>query len=165
MDNKKTILDYFFDFGVILKGIDGILEIVGGFILLFIKPQTINSIVMALTQRELAEDPKDLLSNLIFQTAHDLSLSAKLFGAIYLLSHGIVKVILVISLLRNKLWAYPATIIFLVIFIFYQIYRFSHTHSLWLALFTLFDMMVVWLVWKEYKKLLTFKQQFATLQK
>ena len=98
---------------------------------------------MALTQHELAEDPKDLLSNLIFQTAHDLSLSAKLFGAIYLLSHGIAKVILAVSLLHNKLWVYPATIIFLAIFIFYQIYRFSHTHSPWLALFTLFDVVVV----------------------
>ena len=30
-----------------------------------------------------------------------------LFGAVYLLTHGLVKVVLVVALLLNKLWAYP----------------------------------------------------------
>ena len=46
-----------------------------------------------------------------------------LFGAIYLLTHGAVKVGLVIAILLNKLWAYPCLIIVLLIFIGYQLYR------------------------------------------
>jgi uncharacterized membrane protein len=34
-------------------------------------------------------------------------------GAVYLLAHGLVKVILVAALLKNQLWAYPWTIAFL----------------------------------------------------
>jgi uncharacterized membrane protein len=29
------------------------------------------------------------------------------FGAVYLLAHGLVKVILAAALLKNRLWAYP----------------------------------------------------------
>ena len=46
-----------------------------------------------------------------------------LFGAVYLLLHGAVKVVLVIALLLNKLWAYPCMIVVLLIFIGYQLYR------------------------------------------
>jgi hypothetical protein len=45
-----------------------------------------------------------------------------LFGAIYLLSHGISKVILVALVLRNKLWAYPWLMVLLGVFIGYQLY-------------------------------------------
>ena len=46
-----------------------------------------------------------------------------LFGAVYLLLHGAVKVVLVTALLLNKLWAYPCMIVVLLIFIGYQMYR------------------------------------------
>jgi hypothetical protein len=45
-----------------------------------------------------------------------------LFGAVYLSAHGIVKIVLVIALLLNKLWAYPWMIVVLVLFIGYQSY-------------------------------------------
>jgi uncharacterized membrane protein len=50
--------------------------------------------------------------------------------AFYLLSHGLVKVLLVAGLLREKLWAYPASLIVLSAFIAYQTYRYSSTHSI-----------------------------------
>jgi uncharacterized membrane protein len=52
-----------------------------------------------------------------------LSVSTTLLGAIYLLAHGIVEVILVVAVLRGKLWAYPWLIGFLVAFIGYQGYE------------------------------------------
>jgi len=73
------------------------------------------------------------------------------FYAFYLLSHGIVKVFLVIGLLRNKLWAYPVSLVVLGVFIVYQLYRFSYTHGFGLMVLTVFDVVVMGLIWHEYR--------------
>jgi uncharacterized membrane protein len=33
----------------------------------------------------------------------------------------------------------------------YQLYRFTHTHSLALILFTVFDVLIIYLTWREYR--------------
>lgn len=148
----KNFLDYFFDVGVVLKGIDGILEIIGGFIFIFIHPTTINNAVIWLTQRELAEDPHDIIANWLVSFSQSSLFSAKIFAALYLFSHGFIKIGLVIALLKNKLWSYPAAIVFLLVFIFYQVYRLTLNFSVALLLLTIFDAVVIWLVWYEYVK-------------
>jgi uncharacterized membrane protein len=57
----------------------------------------------------------------------------------------------VIALLKNKLWAYPWSLVVLGSFILYQIYRFTFTHSLALIVLTVFDLAVIWLIWREYQ--------------
>jgi uncharacterized membrane protein len=79
------------------------------------------------------------------------SVSSQHFYAFYLLSHGLVKVALVIGLLRNKLWAYPASLVVLSLFIVYQVYRYSYTHSMGLIVLTVFDVFVMFLIWHEYR--------------
>jgi uncharacterized membrane protein len=37
------------------------------------------------------------------------------------------------------------------VFIVYQIYRFTLTHSIWLLAITLLDIVVIWLTWQEYR--------------
>jgi uncharacterized membrane protein len=54
-------------------------------------------------------------------------------------------------LLRNKLWAYPASLVILSLFIAYQVYRFSYTHSVGLVVLTAFDLIVMVLIWHEYR--------------
>jgi uncharacterized membrane protein len=75
-----------------------------------------------------------------------------LFGAVYLLAHGVVKVILVTALLKNQLWAYPWMIGFLGIFIVYQLYRLSFRPSVGLTALTIFDAVIAWLTYREYRK-------------
>jgi uncharacterized membrane protein len=102
---------------------------------------------------ELTEDPTDIVVRYMLQTAHDFSLSTQYFTSIYLLSHGVIKAFLIVGLLREKLWYYPVTIVVFVSFIVYQLYRFNHTHSIWLLLITLLDIIVIWLTWHEYRYL------------
>src|SRR3569833_721246 len=64
------------------------------------------------------------------------------FYALYLLSHGIVKSALVVGLLREKLWAYPASIAVFSGFIAYQLYHYTHTHELALIALSIFDLFV-----------------------
>ncbi len=149
---RKDLLDRTFEVAIILKGLDGMLEVVGGLVLLVVTPATINRIVTALTQHELSQDPHDFIATHLLNTAHGLSKSAVLFGSLYLLLHGAVKIVLVVALLRNKLWAYPWMIAFLLVFIVYQIYRIALVPSAGLAALTVFDVFVVWLTFREYQK-------------
>jgi uncharacterized membrane protein len=148
----RDLLDQTFEVGIILKGLDGVLEVLGGLLLLMVSPATIDRLVTSLTQHELSEDPNDLLANHLLKTAHGLTGAAVLFGAVYLLAHGLVKVILVAALLKNQLWAYPWTIAFLGVFIVYQLYRLSLKPSLGLTALTIFDSAIAWLTWREYRK-------------
>lgn len=148
----KSLLDRTFEVGIILKGLDGVLELLGGLLLLLVSPDTINRLAVTITQGELSQDPHDFIANRILHTAHHLTGSSLLFGALYLLSHGIVKIVLVAALLRNKLWAYPWMIAFLGVFIIYQIYRVVLDHSLSLTALTIFDAFIAWLTWREYKQ-------------
>src|SRR4029453_12168667 len=120
---SRDLLDQTFEVGIILKGLDGVLEVIGGLLLLVVSPATIDRVVTGLTQHELSEDPHDFLATHLLRTAHGLTGSAVLFGAVYLLAHGVVKVVLVAALLKNQLWAYPWMIGFLGVFIIYQLYR------------------------------------------
>jgi uncharacterized membrane protein len=140
-----------FRVGVIAKGIDGFLEIIGGVLLLLLRPETIGELIFLLTEHELSTDPRDIIANYLLRSAGHLSGTAKLFGSLYLLSHGIIKILLVISLLNRKLWAYPAAIIFFILFIIYQLYRYSFSHSPWMIFLSVFDAAIVVLTWAEYK--------------
>jgi uncharacterized membrane protein len=75
-----------------------------------------------------------------------------LFGVVYLLLHGVVKVILVAALLKNALWAYPWTIALLGVFIVYQLYRLSLKPSVGLTALTVFDAVIAGLTYREYRK-------------
>jgi uncharacterized membrane protein len=144
--------DRLFEIGIILKGLDGILETIGGLLLLAVTPATINRLAEWLTQHELSEDPHDFIASHLLGYAHGLTGSAVTFAAVYLLLHGITKVVLVGALLRNQIWAYPWMIGFLLIFIVYQLYRIVLSPTFGLTALTIFDAFIVWLTWREWRK-------------
>src|SRR3954467_14631952 len=57
----RDSLDRVFEVGVILKGLDGLLEAVGGLLLLAVTPAAIDRVMVRLTQHELSEDPNDVI--------------------------------------------------------------------------------------------------------
>ena len=139
-----------FEISVLLKGLHALLEVVGGLFLLFISTGTIAQSLTWLTQDELVEDPHDIIARYFIHAGEQLS-AGKQFASLYLLSHGLIKLALVIGLLKNKLWAYPWSIIVLGLFMIYQVYRYTYTHAIGLILLTLFDVVVLWLIWHEYR--------------
>lgn len=139
-----------FQVSLLLKAAHAVIECASGIALALVGTTTIANLANALTQEELIEDPKDFIATQLLATAQSFSLEAKHFYAFYLLSHGIVKLLLVIGLLRGKLWSYPASLIVLGLFIVYQLYRFSFTHGIGLILLSLFDILVMILIWHEY---------------
>lgn len=145
-------LDQIFEVGILLKGVDGLLEVAGGILLLLIKPEYLNQIAATLTQHELAEDPRDFFSTYILHSTQNLASGSLAFAALYLLSHGVTKIVLIWEILHNRFWAYLGLIYLTIGFMIYQIYRFSYSHAVSLVLLTLFDAVIVYLTVVEYRK-------------
>jgi uncharacterized membrane protein len=152
ISSGDTLLDRTFFVSLIVKLADGVLELIGGAVLLMMTPGQIQTAVAAVTRGELAEDPNDLVANLLVRYAGQLNVSLTVFGAWYLLAHGVVKVLLVAAVLRDHLWAYPWLIGFLVAFIGFQSYELVVHYSWGLLLLTLFDMFIVYLTVREYRR-------------
>ena len=106
--------------------------------------------LLDLVQAELAKDPRDLVANYLLHLAQNLSIGAQRFTASFLLSHGVVKLWLIIGLLRQKLWYYPLAAAVFGLFIVYQ---YSFTNSLWLLVLSAVDVAVIALTWHEYRYL------------
>jgi uncharacterized membrane protein len=149
MQEKK--IHQIFKVSVLLKGLHAAIECLGGIMLAFVSTNTLAGWVNRLTQEELIKDHDDFIATHLLLWAQGFSVSTKRFYAFYLLSHGIVKIFLVIGLLKGKLWSYPASLIVLGLFIAYQLYRFSYTHGLGLIVLTVFDIFVMGLIWHEYR--------------
>jgi len=147
----KTLLDKTYEIGILIKGFDGAMELLGGLFLLVVPASAINHLTHSLVDTELNNDPHDFLAVHILHYGTQLAQGHNIFAIIFLLTHGLVKVGLVIALLRQKFWAYPLAIIALGIFLLYQIYLVFTQSTLAMIFLTLLDMLIIWLVWREWK--------------
>lgn len=142
-----------FEIGILIKGFDGLLEILGGLLLQFLSPEQINEAVLWMTQHELSRDPNDWLARHMTASAEAISMGAKTFAIVYLLLHGVLKVLIVWALLRSKLWAFPIAVILFAVFDVYQLYRFALSPSAVLATLVLLDIFIIIFTWGEYRRL------------
>lgn len=142
-----------FRVGIVLKGIDGVLQIAGAVLLLLLKPGQIRRVVAVITRHALSRNPHDVFANALIRAAENLSVDRQLFASLYLLLHGAVKVVLVWALLKSKLWAYPAAILIFAAFSAYQVYQFTMSHSMVMVVLTVLDVIVIALTWAEYSRL------------
>lgn len=152
MFKATTRFDRVFEVGIILKGLDGLLETAGGVILLFISPAFVHHLAVRLTHGELSEDPHDWVSTHVLHSTHGLVHGGLLFAAIYLLAHGVSKIVLVWEILHERLWAYLGLIYLTVGFMIYQLYRIAYDPKISLILLTIFDAIIVYLTVVEYRK-------------
>ena len=148
--NSPRFLKASFRTGITLKGIDGLLEAVGGVLLWFIKPEQLGGTLQTIFEHELLRDPHDFLARHLLHTSEKIAQSDPLFASIFLLSHGLVKALLSALLWMNQLWAYPLAMVVFTAFSIFGIFRYTHTHSMLLLVIALFDLLIVWLTWEEY---------------
>jgi uncharacterized membrane protein len=150
--DNQTLTDRAFRISLYLKGLNGLLEILGGILLILISPEQINHWAKSITEGELSQDPNNFIATHILKTAHHLSGGSLTYGAIYLLSHGVVKLFVIIQVLRGKLWAYPALMGVLGLFVIYQTYSMIAHFSFGMLLLTVFDLFIIFLTTIEYRK-------------
>ena len=134
-----------FEVSVALKGLHAIVEIAGGIALaLFDTDAIVRWLYTA------SEGRPDWIEEMLTRFAGSFSGQEHHYYVSLLVSHGFINLALVVGLLREKLWAYPATFAVLSLFIAYQLYRFTYTHDIGLILFSALDVIVIGLAWHEY---------------
>jgi uncharacterized membrane protein len=161
----RSFLHESFEVGIAIKGFDGLMEVLGGAIILFMKPAEMNELVRKICEHLLARAPHSSVAIHMFNASQNMTSSSARFAALYLLSHGLVKVLLVTCLWMNKLWAYPMTIGVFGAFAMYQVFRFMHTHSWALIVLTIFDVLIILLTWNEYRHQEAMRQSRAGNEK
>lgn len=150
--DRGRLLDVVFLVGIALKGIDGAAELLLGVPLLFLRPGQISGVAHLLTAHELAQDPHDLIANLILHGAAALSADAALYAAVYLIVHGLVKVLIVIALLRGSNRVHPWAIGTLAAFLVAQLVEIAVHPSVGVALLSAFDAVIIVLTWREWRQ-------------
>jgi uncharacterized membrane protein len=149
--HPSSILDKVFEGGIVLKGISGGLEFIGGALLFFFSPDSIHSFIAFITHHELLNDPNDKIANLLLTSTQHLG-GSRTFLIVYLWIHATIKLIAVIGILKNQLWAYPFSLITLGILMLYQVYHIVFVSpSIGMILLTIFDIFILWLILREYK--------------
>jgi len=148
---KERRIHQVFRASVLIKGANAVLECIGGAAFALARSDNVAASIAIFAQRYLVEGVHGFAASHAISWVHGVSPSTQHFIAFYLLSHGIIKLVVVIGLLRERRWAYPLALITIAAFIVYQLYHYSYTHGTGLLLLTAFDLFLIWLVWHEYQ--------------
>ncbi|MFI5260717.1 MAG: DUF2127 domain-containing protein [Candidatus Paceibacteria bacterium] len=148
---EKDIL-WLFDLALIIKAINGALEVLTALLVLLVPPSFVIKLAEFATGGELSQDPSDFIAMSIRTTAHSFAVHTHYLFAAYLTLHGLIKVLLVIGIFAKKQIAYPLFMIALVIFGIYEAYRGFVLHELLLQAFAIFDLALLVLTSYEYRR-------------
>jgi len=137
--------------GVGLKGFDGLVEFVAGLALL-ISPSLV-TIILDATTAELGEHHSralQFLGEYVGRLDDSLASSSLVFLIVFLISHGVIKLVLVYCLLKEYVRVYPYALAILGAFLVYQLYVLIRVPTIGMGIFTLLDAIIIYLVWREW---------------
>ncbi len=149
--HPQTLLDWSYEIGIIGKGFNGTLEIIGGILLLVLPASTIINLFAWLASL-FSSDPTTFLARSLLHIGDELATGGTMAALIFFLPHGLVKVGLVVALLRQKLWAYPWALAALTAFLIYQVYLVIVHQTFLMGFLVVLDTVIIWLVWREWEK-------------
>ncbi len=148
----KSTFDKVFEGGLLIKGLSGILELLGGLLFFVFSPEQIHRFADFLTHWELFENPHSKISN-ILHAVQSFNNSSRVFLIFYLWIHAFIKLVAVIGILKNQLWAYPFSLFTLSGLVVYQLYTILFEKpSLGMIGLSIFDVFIIWMINVEYKK-------------
>jgi uncharacterized membrane protein len=147
--SKRQVLHWMFGLAVLFKAIDGALEVAGGYFLV-VRPGWIGPAAVDWAATLLMHDPASRLGRMIARWGDGLTLDTEHFASTYLIAHGAAKVFIAWGLMREKMWAFPTALVVFGLLIVYQLHRFTITHSTTLAVLIALDVVVCYLIWREY---------------
>lgn len=149
---KSKTFDEIFRLGMVWRIGYGTLRLIVGFFLLRHIGTPVSDIFTRAFRSEFFEEPREHFIHAVGPFTHHFSFEVTYFLAIYMIFWGIIDVFLSIQLLRLKLWAFPLTMWLIALFIVYETYRYTHTHSLILLAIIIIDLGLIWLINGEYRR-------------
>ena len=149
-----TTTDKLFRVAIVIKGIDGAAQLIGGILLAVIPSSAVTGLAHAVITRDLLGDPSGTLATHLQRAAENFADgSSKTFAVVYLLAHGLIKLGLVVALARKIMRMYPVAVVVLGAFVIYEVVRAVRTHSIALPFFAALDVIIIVLVVREYLEL------------
>lgn len=151
--DKDRLLSMGFYGGLTLKAVNALIEMIGGFIMLVINYDWLNAMIKAIALPELSEDSKDIVMNYLLTLSQNTSITTMHSVALYMLLHGVTKLVAIGLLWKKKLWAYLPVVFVFGLFIAYECYSYLHSHSSLMLAIIIIDVAIVVVVLLEYKQL------------
>lgn len=148
---RRLLVETAFVLGVLLKGLDGLVELVAGTALLVLHQERILALTRAAVAEELREDPHDLVANLLLNQAAGLDYGAAVAGGLFLLLHGVVKVAIVAALLAGSTRVYPWAVGALSVLLAVQIVQLVLSPGVGVVALVLLDAVILALTWHEWR--------------
>ncbi|MDR3547687.1 MAG: DUF2127 domain-containing protein [Candidatus Pacebacteria bacterium] len=149
-NGEKTIYELF-EISIWVKAVGAFGEVLGGIAIALIPSSYVLHTALLLSQGNLDADADDLIIKGITAAAHAFAVSNNWLVGIYFFMRGFVQLLLVYALFKNKLWAYPAMLLLLVLFVCTQAYQIYLSQSIATMLITVIDIVTIYLVWHEYR--------------
>ena len=148
------IIDRVFIITVSIKAFNGVVELISAVALVLIPKDFLINNISKYISEEFAEDPNNMISSWMMNFAAHIRPDTQHFIIIYIAIHGMINLGLATALFGKNHKAYFASMIVLILFIVYQIHRLTFTYSVILFIFIILDILTVFLIHYEYKKLL-----------
>jgi uncharacterized membrane protein len=150
---EEDKIGQYFKISVLLKGAISLAEMIAGVALLFLPLSFFVDLAIAIAGQLLPLQISAFISSQLLELLHQFANISGLFIAVYIFSRGFIKVALIWAMLKNKLWAYPSSLVVLGLFVMYQIFELIKTGSLAIIALTIFDLVVMYFIWREYQVL------------
>jgi uncharacterized membrane protein len=148
-ETEEKVIYSVFEWVLVLKIFNAVWETVLGSIILF--DRRLKDTIFLAIENELHEHPDNFFASHIEHLFQNINHNTEILIGSYILAQGLLKILLIIGLLKKQLWAYPTTIYIFFAFVFYQIFRYNHTHSPVLVILTVLDIFTILLIEHEYK--------------
>lgn len=136
--------------GMLLKGANGALELIGGILLAVLPRSCFMRVILFLTQHDVGSGSKDWAFRELSHALARLSGESG-FAIFYLLSHGVLKLLLAVALLREQRWAYPTGLAAFGMLAGYEVYRFVVHPGVMMGVVIAIDLGVIALIWSHWK--------------
>ena len=151
--SKDTIINIGFYGGMLIKGVNALIEFLGGILMIALNHESLNRLIELIALPELRQDPNDVLMNYLIALGRNLSFGSQHSIAVYMLLHGSIKMAVIYLLWNKKIWAYKPAVAVFGLFIVYEIYSYVHSGSVLMLLIIIIDAAIIALIILEYKRL------------
>ncbi len=146
-------LERLFRIALLVKGVDGAVELIAAVVLLVVSGQAVHRLVADVLAHDLVGPPDGTLARHLVAGTAEFASGNRTFAVVYLALHGVLKLLLVVALLRHWVPAYPVAVVVLGLFVIYELYRAVHTGSVVLPFLAALDVAIIVLVLREYREL------------
>lgn len=151
IQGRKGWLHWLFESTLVVKSLFALLEIATGLGLWLVPHQRLADVIGWLMHNDLIEGHHGPIFTRLANSLDGFTSSSQQFYALYLLAHGVIKLVIIIMLMRKLAFAYPLGMAVFAGFVVLQMNRWSHTHAPALLALSLLDAVVIWLTWREWR--------------